>query len=248
MGALDGKVALVTGGAGGLGRAIAEAFVAAGATVTITDVRAEEGAALAARLAAAGGRVEFAAQDVADEERWEQVVEEVGGRHGAIDVLVNNAATISQAPIEEESLDGWNRVLAVNLTGAFLGMRAVLPLMRDQGGGAIVNVSSTWGLVGAAGAAAYQASKGGVTVLSKSAAATYAAAGVRVNSLHPGPMQTEMISQAGEARIAAIAAATPLGRVAAPEEVAGAAVYLASDAASFTTGSALVVDGGYTAI
>lgn len=248
MGLLDGKVAIVTGGSRGLGAAIAEAFVAEGALVTITDVLEQEGEALAARLSADGGSAVFAPQDVSDEARWQSVVNDVNQRHGTVDVLVNNAGVISMEPIEHETLAAWNRVLAINLTGVFLGMRAVLPGMRAQRSGAIVNVSSTWGLVGAVGAAAYQASKGGITLLTKNAAATYAPDNVRVNSLHPGPMQTGIADEVGEEGMADSAAATPLRRVADPHEVAGAAVYLVSDAASFTTGSSLVVDGGYTAV
>jgi 3alpha(or 20beta)-hydroxysteroid dehydrogenase len=248
MGALDGKVALVTGAARGLGAAIAEAFAAEGARVTLTDVLTAPGEQLAARLAADGADVAFARHDVADEARWREVVDELHERHGRIDVLVNNAGVLSTAPVHEETLAHWSRVLAINLTGTFLGMRAVLPGMRARRGGAIVNVSSTWGLVGVAGSAAYQASKGGVTVLTKGAAASYAADGVRVNSLHPGPMQTGIADEVGEEGMAVSASLTPLGRVADPAEVAGAAVYLAGDAASFTTGSALVVDGGYTSI
>jgi NAD(P)-dependent dehydrogenase (short-subunit alcohol dehydrogenase family) len=150
-------------------------------------------------------------------------------------------------PLVEETLEGWRYVLDVNLTSVFLGMRAVIPRMAARGGGAIVNVSSTWGLVAAESAAAYHASKGGVTLLTKNAAVTYAAQHIRVNSIHPGPVATPMLEGMTDADLAAELAKQPLGRVAEPHEIAAAAVFLASDESSFMTGAAVPVDGGYTA-
>ena len=246
--ALNDKVALVTGGSRGLGRAIADQFAAAGATVAIGDVQEEEGTELAETISAKGGAAEFLPLDVASEAAWEEVVAGLLDRHGRIDVLVNNAGVIDSESIVDEAIETWHRVLSINLTGVFLGMRMVLPGMCERRSGSIVNTSSTWGLVGAHGSAGYHASKGGVTVLTKNAAVTYAEYGIRVNSVHPGPMQTTIADIVGDEVMAAAAAATPLGRVADPAEVAGAYVYLASDAASFTTGASLPVDGGYTAI
>jgi NAD(P)-dependent dehydrogenase (short-subunit alcohol dehydrogenase family) len=159
---------------------------------------------------------------------------------------VNNAGIVGMAALHEETLEGWERVLAVDLTGVFLGMRAVVPGMRTAGAGSIVNISSSWGLVAGEGGAAYHAAKGGVTVLSKNAAVTYARDGIRVNSVHPGGIDTAMIADAGTAEY--VRSRTPLGRIARPEEIASAVVYLASDEASFVTGAAVAVDGGYTAV
>lgn len=242
---LADKVAIVTGGVRGLGRAIVEQFNEQGARVVVADVLEEEGTALATEL---GDGVSFERLDVSDEANWRGVVDSCATAFGRLDILVNNAGVVGMAPLHEETLEGFERVMSVNSTGVFLGMREAVRVMLGQGGGAIVNVSSTWGLVGAPGAAAYHASKGAVTVMTKNAAVTYAGNGIRVNSIHPGPMQTAIADEVGEEGMKATADRTPMRRVSDPSEVAGAAVYLASDEASFTTGASLLVDGGYTAI
>jgi NAD(P)-dependent dehydrogenase (short-subunit alcohol dehydrogenase family) len=228
-GRLDGEIAIVTGAARGIGAAIVERFRSEGAAVLGTDV-----------LDGADVRL-----NVASEADWARAVEHCRATLDAPTVLVNNAGVARFEGVEEETLEGWRAVLDVNLTGVFLGMRAVLPAMRAQRRGAIVNVSSIWGVVGTAGAAAYHASKGGVTVLTKNAAVTYAADGIRVNSIHPGQVRTPMTEASGTEPF--VVARTPLGRAAVPAEIAAVAVFLASRESSFVTGAAVAADGGYLA-
>jgi NAD(P)-dependent dehydrogenase (short-subunit alcohol dehydrogenase family) len=244
---LAGKVAIVTGGARGIGAAIAARFCQEGAAVLIADLRGDAAGATAAALREHERRCEPVEADVSTETGWEAILAACHQHFGVADVLVNNAGVSRYQPLLEETLDGWRAVLDANLTSVFLGMRAVIPLMAAGGGGAIVNVSSTWGLVAAEKAAAYHASKGGVTLLTKNAAVTYAGQQIRVNSIHPGPVATTMLDELTDEAIAVELAKQPLGRLADPDEIATAAVYLASDEASFVTGAALVVDGGYTA-
>jgi NAD(P)-dependent dehydrogenase (short-subunit alcohol dehydrogenase family) len=245
-GRLAGRVAIVTGGARGLGRSIVRRFADEGASVLIADVLEDDGNQLAAELSGAGLDVAFTALDVRDEDGWERAARLARGRFGGFHVLVNNAGIVRTDSVAEETLDGFRQVLEVNLVGVFLGMRTAIREFGDDGG-AIVNISSTWGLVGANGSAGYHASKGGVTVLTKNAAVDYARRGIRVNSIHPGPMQTAIADAVGDEGMAMIAQRTPMKRVGLPDEVAHAAVFLASDEASFATGSGLIVDGGYTA-
>jgi NAD(P)-dependent dehydrogenase (short-subunit alcohol dehydrogenase family) len=244
---LAGKIAIVTGAARGIGAAIATRFVEEGAAVLIVDRLAVAGAETTASLCAAGYRCEFLEADVTDEAAWEAITAACENAHGVANVLVNNAGVNRYQPLVEETIEGWHEVMAANLTSVFLGMRAVIPGMIAAGGGAIVNISSTWGLVAAESAAAYHASKGGVTLLTKNAAVTYAARGIRANSIHPGPVNTAMLVGMTETEVATELAKQPMGRIADPDEIATAAVFLASDEASFVTGVALPVDGGYTA-
>ena len=243
---LDDEVAIVTGAARGIGASIAERLCREGAAVLACDVLDREGEAEAARVSAGAGRVEYAHLDVAAEDDWAAAVARCGTRYGSPTVLVNNAGVVRLEAVDAETLDGWRHVVDVNLTGVFLGMRAVLPAMRAAGHGSIVNTSSVWGLVAAAGGAAYHASKGGVTVLTKNAAVTYARDGIRVNSIHPGQVRTPMTAATGTEP--AVVARTPLARAASPDEIAAAAAYLASRDSSFVTGAELVVDGGYMAL
>ncbi|WP_176594220.1 SDR family NAD(P)-dependent oxidoreductase [Sphingobium sp. EM0848] len=241
-GRLDGKVALITGGARGIGRATAELFADEGAQVEIADISMAE-------PAFDHPAIHHSAHDIASEEAWADLVDAIVARHGRIDILVNNAAIGgSTLPLAEERLADWNRALEVNLTGVMLGMKAVLPLMRARRAGSIVNFSSIWGNSAVAAMAAYHATKGAVRTLTKHAAVTYAPDNVRVNSVHPGITATVpvVVDQPAEAT-AAIIAATPLGRMAQPIEIARAVLFLASDDASFVTGSELIVDGGYLA-
>jgi NAD(P)-dependent dehydrogenase (short-subunit alcohol dehydrogenase family) len=249
---LAGKVVLISGAARGQGAAEARLCAAQGASVVLGDVLDEEGAAVAEEIAATGAVARYVHLDISDEGDWQRVVagvvEEFGGLHG----LVNNAAILRTETLQETTPDIWAQVLAVNQTGPYLGMRAAVPALRDAGGGSIVNVSSVMAWLGSAGgvAFAYGATKGAVTAMTKAAAMELAPLGIRVNSLHPGAIDTPMAAagSAADERVdnAAMVAMSPLGRVGESEEVAWAAVFLLSDEASFVTGSAMVVDGGYS--
>ena len=242
MGRLNGKSAVVTGGARGIGRATAELFAQEGAQVRVCDV-----AEPAEGFTAPG--ITFSRLDVADEAGWTGMVEDVVGRWGRIDILVNAAAIAGSASdVANETREAWDRALAVNLTGVMLGMRAVLPSMRANRSGSIVNFASIWGNAAVPGLAAYHATKGAVRTLTKNAAVTYAPDNVRVNSIHPGITATTPVLVDQPAEItAAIVKATPLGRMAQPHEIASGVLFLASDESSFVTGSELIVDGGYLA-
>lgn len=237
---VTGKVAIVTGGSQGIGRATAELLAEEGATVVVGDVKEPE-------KPFASDRVEFAELDVTDADSWRRVVEDVAGRHGRIDVLFNNAGIIAYEPIEELDLEAWNRVVAVNQTGVFLGMKHVAPMMRENGGGSIVNSSSIWGNVAVAGAHTYHATKGAVRNMTKNAALTYATEGIRANSLHPGIINTPLVQAQDEDVNEFVVSMTPMGRMADPREIAYGVLFLASDESSFMTGAELVIDGGYTA-
>jgi NAD(P)-dependent dehydrogenase (short-subunit alcohol dehydrogenase family) len=245
-GRLAGRVAIVTGGARGLGQAIAGTFAAEGASVLIMDVRDE----LGKQSAAASPRVVYVHADVTSEDDWERAMRVCRESFGVPDVFVANAYAATMGTITEETRAGWDGTLAVSLTGAFLGMRAVIPGMRAHGGGAIVAISSTHGgNVAIPQQAAYQAAKAGLTALTRNAAVTYGPDKIRANAIHPGPIRTPMIDELGLGELQErISTTLPLGRVARPEEIASAALYLASDEGSYVTGTALVVDGGYTAV
>jgi NAD(P)-dependent dehydrogenase (short-subunit alcohol dehydrogenase family) len=253
-GRLAGKVALVTGAASGLGAETARRMAAEGAAVLLTDRDVAGGEAVAAGINAGGARASFVAHDVTNEEDWRTAVSTASGSFGRLDILVNNAGIVgNQLDLMTHSLDDWRRILAVNLDGVFLGMRAVGPVMAGQGSGSIINLSSIMGKVGMPNVTAYCASKGGVLMLTKAAAVEWAPLGIRVNSVHPGFIDTPMVANAlqasenGNEMRAMIIAAHPLGRLGVPREIADAVVFLASDEASFMTGAELVVDGGYTA-
>ncbi|ANJ29013.1 glucose 1-dehydrogenase [Agromyces aureus] len=236
---LGGRVALVTGGARGLGAAYVRALHAAGARVVAADLLDDEGRALAAEL---GERARFVHLDVTDEDSWASAVAASIDAFGSIDVLVNNAGIANAAPIEHLTLAKWDAVIAVNLTGVFLGCRAVVPAMKAQGSGSIINISSVEGMRGSPGLHGYTASKFGVRGLSQSLAVELGASGIRVNSVHPGLILTDMTSRIDPSKLD-----IPLGRPAMPDEVAGTIVFLASDASSFTSGAEFVVDGGMIA-
>jgi NAD(P)-dependent dehydrogenase (short-subunit alcohol dehydrogenase family) len=255
-GRVAGKIVLITGGASGIGLASAEACAREGALVVITDVNATEGESQARRLVADGLGVEFLPQDASSEADWRRVVDEILRRHGQLDVLVNNAGIAVIAPIEQETLEGWRRTQAVNMEGVFLGTREAIRAMKG-GGGSIINISSIEGIVGEPMVPAYNASKGGVRILTKSVALYCAQQGyrIRVNSVHPGYVATALVANAIGALPPVQAAALqqdllsriPLGRLAEPREIANVVLFLASDESSYMTGSELVVDGGYTA-
>lgn len=238
MNRLEGKTAIVTGAARGMGRSIAELFAAEGARVLATDVIEAD---------AFDGDVTFAHLDVADEEQWAAIGARLEADFGGVDILVNNAGVIAYEGIDAMSVAVWTREIGINLTGVFLGMRTVVPLMRRAGGGSIVNTSSIWGIAAVPGAAAYHASKGGVRTLTKNAAVSYAADGIRANSVHPGHIATPLTLSQDPALNAVVVGKTPLGRAGQPVEVAQGVLFLASDDASYITGAELVIDGGYLA-
>ena len=243
---LAGRFALITGAANGQGAAAAEALVREGAAVMLTDVDDAAGERLAQRLGNTCRSV-FRAQDAADETRWPEIVAAMLAEFGALHILVNNAGIIARQGIVETTIAAWNRTLAVNLTGPLLGMRHCAPAIRDSGGGAIVNFSSTAGLT-AYDDAAYTASKWALRGLTKTAALQFADWKIRVNSIHPGTIaETSFARLGGPGFEQAAAASIPLGRLGLPRETAELVVFLASDEASFITGAEVAIDGGYTA-
>lgn len=241
-GQLAGKVALITGAARGIGRAAAELFAGEGAIVFATDVN-QPAEPFDNR------NISFSVLNVASEAEWKDIVQTIKAKHGRLDVLVNNAGIGgSQLALADENIEDWNRVINTNLTGVFLGMREVLPGMRAKKSGSIINVSSIWGIAAVPGAAAYHASKAAVRHLTKHAAVTYATDNVRVNSIHPGIIATPMVLEDQAAETSAhVVAATPLGRMGQPIELARGMLFLASGESSFMTGAELVIDGGYLA-
>ncbi|TDD63518.1 glucose 1-dehydrogenase [Actinomadura rubrisoli] len=246
MGQLDGKVALITGGARGMGKAHVRRFVAEGAKVVFGDVLADAGAGLAAEL---GDDVRFVRMDVTDPDDWRHAVETATTAFGALHVLVNNAGIIRHKTIEDMSLEEFRQILDVNLVGQWLGVKSVTAALRAAGGGSIVNVSSTEGFIGASGLAAYSAAKFGVRGLTKAAARELGPHGIRVNSIHPGAVLTSMSLQDDVVNATADSAdafmkALPLGRMGRTTEVSGLVAYLASDDSSYCTGSEVLVDGG----
>ena len=254
-GRVEGKVALVTGGASGLGAESARRLAREGATVVLTDMAADAGRAVADGIADAGGKALFLTQDVTDEVRWAEVVRETLARFGRLDVLVNNAGIAAGGgPLLEATFEAWRHLMSINLDGVFLGMKAAAPPMVAAGRGSIINLSSILGKVGMAGTPAYCASKGGVLMLTKATALELAPLGVRVNSVHPGFIETPMVDTAfresensNEMRDVVISRHA-MGRLGVPREIADGIVFLASDESSFMTGAELVIDGGYTAV
>lgn len=250
MGRLDGKVALVTGAASGIGRATALAFAREGAKVVIADIAVREGPETVRMIQKAGGEAIFVKADVSQEADVDALVKETVERYGRLDCAVNNAGIDGDAALTADcSKQNWDRVIATNLTGVFLGMKYQIPQMLKQGGGAIVNTASTMGLVAHENIPAYVASKHGVVGLTKATALEYVRNNIRVNAICPGNTRTAVLDHVMKDMpeiYQTLMAATPIGRLAEPDEIAKAIVWLCSDAASYCTGHALVVDGCYS--
>lgn len=251
MGKLDGKVAIVTGGGSGIGRASALLFAREGAHVVVADIDAGRAAAVAGEITGAGGQAIAAPTDVSRPDHVEAMVRAAVDTYGRLDVLFNNAGIEGEPGLlADSSIENWQRVLAVNLTGVYLGMKFGIAAMLKKGGGSIINTSSVAGLVGFPATAAYCASKGGVIQLTRSAALDYARQGVRVNAICPGVIDTPMVQKVAvtaPAMLEMVKEQTPVGRMGTPEEVAGMALFLASDESAFCTGAVFVIDGGWVA-
>jgi NAD(P)-dependent dehydrogenase (short-subunit alcohol dehydrogenase family) len=242
----EGKRVLVTGGASGIGAAAARAFAAEGACVVVADLQSK-GEAVAAHIRAAGGQALFQRTDLSIDSECAAMVDRAVTEFGRLDIAFNNGAIVGAGkPAADEPEESWNRIVGINLKSVYLSMKYEIPAMLAAGGGAIVNTSSTAGLFGEPGAASYTAAKHGVIGLTKSAALDYIKQGIRINALCPGGTDTEMLAEwMKNPEVAArVRAAQPIGRLATPEEIAAVALFLASDAASFVVGHALVVDGG----
>ena len=259
---LTGKVAIVTGGASGIGAETARMFALHGAKVLLTDMNAALGQSMAKAITDQGGIASFETQDVRSETQWGKIAADAEKVYGRIDILCNIAGISGRDPklniqtsltagprLAEQTLEQWNNVMEINATGVFLGTKAVIPAMQRAGGGSIINISSICGIVGSHANAAYHASKGAVRIFSKAAAIQYAPEKIRVNSVHPGFVDTPMTKpghsnpDVARKRLEV----TPLGRFGTPADIAAGCLYLASDEASWVTGSELVIDGGMTA-
>ena len=247
---LAGKVALISGGARGMGAEEARLFAKEGAKVVLADVLEAEGKAVEEQIRAAGGEGTFVRLDVTSEVDWANAVATAERVYRRLDVLVNNAGIGGGGRIEDTTAEQWDRMMDINAKGVFLGTKAAIPAMRRAGGGSIVNISSQLGLVGTDNSSPqYQASKGAVRLLTKATAIQYAKEGIRANSVHPGPIVTAMTERrrADPEQHRLMVSRIPLGRYGQPAEVALGVLYLASDESSFVTGSELVIDGGWTA-
>lgn len=244
---LKGKVAIVTGGASGIGKSTAELMAAQGAGVLIADY-SKAGSEVAAALQSEGYEAEFFHVDVSEEAQVAAMVNKALERWSRLDIMVSNAGIGSLGQADQLSLEDWNRVIAINLTGVFLCAKYAIPAMRKSGGGSIINLASILGHVGFGGATAYAAAKAGVVNLTRTMAIDYAKENIRVNAVCPGFINTPMVTASLTAeQIQAIGAMHPIGRLGRPEEVAHGIIFLATDEASFVTGTSLFVDGGYTA-
>ena len=244
---LEGKVAIISGGSRGMGAAEARMFAREGAKVVIGDLLEEEGLNVVSEIGESGGEALFVTLDVTDESSWQSAVSAAVERFGKVDILVNNAAILRTQGLLETTEEIWDEVMDINVKGTFLGAKTVIPEMRKAGGGSIINISSGAGITGSRRNTAYHASKGAVRIFTKSAAIQYAGENIRVNSVHPGPVDTDMLASSLAADDARRPEDVPLGRYGRPEEVAYGVLYLASDESSFVTGSEVVIDGGRTA-
>lgn len=244
---LDNKIALITGAAKGMGKAEAQLFASEGAKLIITDIDMENLNLLEKELSESGTKVLAIKHDVALEADWAVVAKEAERTFGKVDILVNNAGILGSEGVEDTTLQQWNKVIAVNQTGTWLGMKHIVPLMRKAGKGSIVNIASIYALIGSGNSAAYQASKGAVRILSKTAAVEYAAKNIRVNTIFPGAIATPMVfAGLSEEELNQLLALVPMRRIGQSIEVAYGALFLASDESSYVTGAELVIDGGWT--
>jgi len=248
---LENKVAIITGAAGGMGAAEAFLFALEGAKVIITDVQEEKLKEVVKEIRAAGGTADYVVHDVSSEESWNDVIKKTISLYQKIDILVNNAGITGNllAPLEERTVTEFNKVIAVNLLGQFIGVKVVVPFMRKNGSGSIINISSIGGITGSAGGTAYTASKGGSRLFTKGAAVELAKDNIRVNSVHPGYVATPMTQNMSGAKDfeAMAVGGTPMSRGGTLNEIAYGVLYLASDESTFTTGSEMIIDGGNTA-
>ena len=244
---LKGKVALISGGARGQGAVEGELFAREGAKVVLGDILEAEGMRTAGEIRAQGGEARFVRLDVTQEEDWQQAIDTAVSNYGKLDILVNNAGILQMEGMEDITREVWDRVIAVNQTGVWLGMKAAVPALRKAGGGSIINISSISGLIGTGMQTVYQASKGAVRIMTKTAAIQYAKEGIRVNSVHPGPIDTPMTVDVDRETWQWFLNSVPLKRAGTSEDIAFGVLYLASDESSFVTGSELIIDGGYTA-
>ena len=247
---LKGKVALISGGAKGQGKVEAQLFSKEGAKVVLGDILDDLGQEVAKDIQDTGGEATYVHLDVTNETDWKSSIEIVLKKYGRLDILVNNAGILIRKGIEDTTSEDWSRIMAINAKGAFLGIKSAIPVMRQSGGGSIINISSTAGLVASpSGSASYTATKGAVRLLTKSTAIQYAHENIRCNSVHPGPIDTDMIQDSitDPTKLTERMERLPMGRFGTAEEVAFGVLYLASDESSFVTGSELVIDGGHTA-
>lgn len=246
-GRLDGKVALVSGGASGIGAAHVRVFAAEGAQVVVADVQEDKGREVVDGVNNEGGYAAFVRLDVTNADDWKNAVNAATSQFGKLTTLINNAGVYWPGGVEEETPEKWNKMVAINQTGVWLGMKAAVPALRDSGNGVIVNISSLYGLIGSPGSIAYHATKGAVRIMTKAAALEYVRQGIRVNSIHPGQIDTPILAGLTPEQNEQIKEATPMGRLGRPEEIAFGSLYLCSDEASYTTGIELVIDGGWFA-
>lgn len=252
---LEGKVALVTGAACGIGKAICRLFADEGAAVIVTDVLDDEGKELASEIQKTGGAAEYRHLDVSEEDEVARLIAETKKKHGKLDVLVNNAGISGpNQPTHEIDTDDWDRLMGINVRGVFFCTKHAIPAMLENGGGSIINLSSIYGIISAPDIPAYHASKGAVRLMTKTDALLYAKDNIRVNSVHPGFIWTPLVEQLGKESPEGVEkyrkkldSLHPIGHVGEPEDIAYGALYLASDESKFVTGSELVIDGGYTA-
>lgn len=244
---LAGKAALISGGASGLGEAQAILYAREGASVLIGDVQADKGQAVVAAIESEGGNAAFIHLDVTDADNWNAAVSEAVSRFGKLTTLVNNAGIFHPGGIESETKEGWDRMIAINQTGVFLGMKAATPALLAAGNAAIVNVSSLYGLIGSPNAISYHASKAAVRIMGKAGALEFAKQGIRVNTIFPGQIKTPILGDITPEQDAAIKASIPMGVVGDPMDIAYASLYLASDEAKYVSGAELWVDGAWYA-
>ncbi len=246
---LEGKVALISGGARGIGAAVARRFTSEGASVVIGDILIEEGQFFANEMQQSGAEITFTPLDVTSETSWADAVALAIDRYGKLDILVNNAGITKRDRIEDETPGNWDRIMEINAKGVFLGTKAVLTEMKRHGNGAIVNMSSSYGNIASPNSAIYGASKAAVRLFTKSTAIQNAGLGVRANSVHPGPVNAPLIQEflPFPEKVRQLESLVPMGRLGQPHEIADAVLFLASDESSFMTGSELVIDGGINA-